>query len=172
MNISNLEQTEYPIYYQNYLNMVSKETDLLVGFKDNSNTVLDFFESLPSEKLTSAYAEGKWTVKEVFQHLIDTERVFQYRCFCIARRDKNALPGFDENAYVPASKASLKSIESLIEEFKAVRHSFLVLLNSLNEEDLKVVGNVNGNAMSSRAAAFIVLGHYMWHLNIIKECYL
>lgn len=172
MTISDVVQTEYNAYYQNYLNMVSNETDLLEGFNNNTHHVLDFFQSVPSQKLNSAYAEGKWTLKEVFQHLIDTERVFQYRCFCIARCDKTALPGFDENAYVPSSKVKIKSIESLIEEFRAVRHSFMVLLTSLNDEDLQTIGTVNGNAMSARAAAFIVLGHYLWHIKVIKERYL
>ena len=83
MTFSDLKPNEYSTYYQNYLNMVSAETDLITGFNNNTNTVLEFFQSMPSEKLNFAYAEGKWTIKEVFQHLIDTERVFQYRCFCV-----------------------------------------------------------------------------------------
>ncbi len=172
MTVSNLKPNEYSTYYQNYLNMVSAETDLITGFNNNTNTVLEFFQSMPSEKLNFAYAEGKWTIKEVFQHLIDTERVFQYRCFCIARHDKTPLPGFDENDYVPTSNANAKSIELLIEEFKTVRQSFVALLNSLKNEDLQAIGTVNGNAMSARAIAFIILGHYLWHINVIKARYL
>ena len=172
MTVSDLKPNEYSTYYQSYLNMVSAETDLITGFNNNTNTVLEFFQSMPSEKLNFAYAEGKWTIKEVFQHLIDTERVFQYRCFCIARHDKTPLPGFDENDYVPTSNANAKSIELLIEEFKTVRQSFVALLNSLTNEDLQAIGTVNGKAMSARAIAFIILGHYLWHITVIKARYL
>ena len=152
--------------------MISIKTNLLEQFKTNTAYVLSFFDSVPVEKLQTAYAQAKWTIKEVFQHLIDTERVFQFRCFCIARGDKTSLPAFNENDYVPASKANSKDIESLIEEFVAVRESFMVLLNSLTNEDLQLVGNVNNKNQSASATAFFVLEHYLWHINIIKERYL
>jgi hypothetical protein len=90
----------------------------------------------------------------------------------MARHDKTPLPGFEQDDYIVPSQAKNKSIESLVEEFKAVRQSFIALLNSLSNEDLQSLGTANGNVMSARAAAFIVLGHNQWHMNIIKERYL
>ncbi|MFG6685955.1 DinB family protein [Mariniflexile sp. HNIBRBA6329] len=172
MTISELQTTEYHTFYSNYLALVPKDLSLIDGFKDSSQDIIDFFQNIPAIKLNYAYANEKWNVKEVFQHLIDTERVFQYRCFCMARQDKTSLPGFEQNDYISPSNAKNKSLESLIEEFKTVRQSFIALLNSLNDEDLKCIGVANGNAMSARAAAFIILGHYQWHIDIIKERYL
>ena len=172
MKITDVNPAEYSDFYSNYLSLVPKEISLIDGFIKGSTYVAAFFENLPSIKLNYAYAHEKWSVKEVFQHLIDTERVFQYRCFCIARNDKTPLPGYEQNDYIVPSNAKNKSLQSLIEEFKAVRQSFITLLKSLNEEHLQYIGNANGNAMSARAAAFIVLGHYLWHIHIIKERYL
>ncbi|MDO7171194.1 DinB family protein [Mariniflexile sp. AS56] len=172
MTISDVQPTEYHTFYSNYLALIPKDKLLIDGFKESAQEIVDFFQNMPIVKLNYAYASQKWSVKEVFQHLIDTERVFQYRCFCIARHDKTALPGYEQDDYIMPSKAKNKSIESLVEEFKAVHHSFIVLLDSLTDDDLLSVGNANGNPMSARAAAFIILGHNIWHINIIKERYL
>ncbi|NJX15095.1 DinB family protein [Tamlana crocina] len=172
MKITDIDKNEYADFYSDYLNLVPKRTTLQDGFKEGLVSVSDFFENIPAIKLNHAYAHEKWSVKEVFQHLIDTERVFQYRCFCIARQDKTALPGFEQNDYIAPSMAKHKSVKALIEEFKSVRHSFINLLNSLSDEDLKHIGNANSNPMSARAAAFVVMGHYLWHIDIIKERYL
>ncbi|WP_308992521.1 DinB family protein [Mariniflexile litorale] len=172
MKISDVQSTEFNEFYSNYLALVPKNILLKDGFKESSEEIIDFFQNIPAIKLNYAYANQKWSVKEVLQHLIDTERVFQYRCFCIARRDVTSLPGYEQDDYIVPSEAKNKSLESLLEEFKSVRQSFIVLLHSLNKEDLEFLGNANGNPMSARAAAFIVLGHYQWHINIIKERYL
>lgn len=172
MKITDIDKTEYADFYSGYLDLVPKQTTLMDGYKHGLINVTDFFQNIPAIKLNHAYAHEKWSVKEVFQHLIDTERVFQYRCFCIARQDKTALPGFEQNDYIAPSMAKNKSLESLTDEFASVRQSFITLLNSLRDEDLKHIGNANSNPMSARAAAFVVLGHYLWHINIIKERYL
>ena len=172
MKITDINPTEYSNFYANYLGLIPKDLSLIDGFTDGFKQVSDFFENIPAVKLNHAYAHEKWSVKEVFQHLIDTERVFQYRCFCIARADKTPLPGFEQNDYIVPSNAKNKSLEALTDEFKTVRLSFLALLKSLSKEDLLCVGNANGNPMSARAAAFITLGHYEWHIKIIKERYL
>ncbi len=172
MTTKDLKQSEYNEYYERYINKVSNNITLIEGFKVGADNVLQFFQSIPSGKLNYKYAEGKWSVKEVFQHLIDTERVFMHRCFRIARHDDTALAGFDQNIYVEPSQASNKSIESLIEEFKAVRQSSILLLQSLKQDDLEFIGNANNSAMSARAAAFTVIGHDIWHMSVIKKLYL
>ncbi len=172
MTRQELNTSEYNSFYEGYLSLVPGEVDLASGFEANTKAVLEFFQSIPEEKLNYRYAEGKWTIKEVFQHLIDTERVFQFRCFHIARHDKTPLPGFEQNDYIEPSKANNKSKEDLIEEFKAVRLGFVTLIKSLSKGDLKQVGVANGANTSARAFAFINLGHFQHHINITKERYL
>jgi hypothetical protein len=172
MKKSEINTSEYHQYYSAYLAQVDDETELLEGYLSGLNAILDFFQSIPSDKLIYKYAEDKWTIKEIFQHLIDAERVFIHRCFRIARHDKTALAGFDQNDYIAPSEANNKSIETLIEEFKAVRQNSIIMLKNFNTNDLEFVGNANGSSLSARAAAYINLGHYLWHLKVIKERYL
>lgn len=172
MTIEDLKPTEFAPFYSGYVSKIPKNTSLMDCFDGGSKTIIDFFKSIPSEKQHYKYANDKWTVKEVFQHIIDTERVFMYRCFRIARHDQTALSGFEQNGYIAPSKANSKSMGELIAEYQSIRKCFMVLLNSLDEEDLKFKGTASGNAMTARAAAFIAVGHERWHMDIIKERYL
>ena len=167
-----LQTTEFDSYFLRYINKVEDKTHLREGFENGLSTVVDFFTSIPEDKLEFRYAPKKWTVKEVLQHLIDTERIFMYRCFRIARRDDTPLTGFDQNIYIEPSGANKKSIEELIFEFEMNRRNSASMLNSLSDENLAYIGNSNGSAMSARAAAFTILGHDIWHMEIIKERYL
>ena len=172
MTTLNLNETEFDIYYSRYINKLSNKINLRQGFEIGKHTIIQFFKSIPKDKLNYRYAPKKWSVKEVFQHLIDTERIFMYRCFRIARNDKTTLAGFDQNIYIEPSNADSKSIESLIEEFKSVRQSSISLINSLTNENLCFIGNSNGGNISARAAAFTIIGHDIWHMDVIKEKYL
>jgi hypothetical protein len=172
MKVSDLHPEEFNLNNGRYVSMLPKDTELIKSFKDDFDAILRLFQSMPSDKLDYRYAENKWSPKEVFQHIIDTERIFIYRCFRIARHDKTPLPGFEQDDYNLPSEADKKSLEDLIEEFKAVRQNSIVLLKSLNETDLKFIGTVNGNPISARAAAFNIIGHNRWHINIINERYL
>lgn len=100
----------------------------------------------------------KWSFKEVFQHLIDTERVFMYRYFRIARNDKTSIARFDQNIYIEPSGANNKPMDSSINEFNIVRQSSILFLDSINNNHLKLIGNANGGDMSARAAAFTIIG--------------
>ena len=172
MTTKDLNTLEYNPFYSTYIDLIPKELELVDGFYLGLKHVTDFFKSISNDKLTFKYAEDKWTVKEVFQHIIDTERIFMYRCLRIARHDQTPLAGFDQNDYILPSLANNKSIELLLEEYQAVRQNFIVLIKSLSETDLKFIGNASGNDLSARAAAFIILGHELWHIQIIKERYL
>ncbi|MDG1729721.1 MAG: DinB family protein [Algibacter sp.] len=172
MNVSDLTTSEYDTYYGNYISKVSNEMTLAEGFKQGEQRVLNFFKSIPNDKLEYRYAPDKWSIKDVFQHVIDTEQIFMYRCFRIARHDKNPLAGFEQDDYIAPSKANDKSLDHLIEEYQAVRQNFKVLLKSLKDEDLKCMGTASGSPLSSRAAAFIILGHEIHHMAVIKERYL
>ena len=169
---SDLSSSEFDNYYSKYTDKLSDNTELKKGFEIGKNTLINFFKSIPKEKLMYRYQPQKWSIKEILQHLIDTERIFMYRCFRIARRDKTALAGYDQDIYIKPSEASNKSIDSLLNEFTVNRKYSISLLNSLTGEDLCFIGNASGNAMSARAAAFIVIGHDIWHMEVIKNNYL
>ena len=172
MTTKDLKTTEFDSYYSLYINKLSDKITLREGFRIGKKNVIQFFESIPKEKLEYRYQPEKWTIKEVFQHMIDTERIFMYRCFRIARRDNTPLVGFNQDIYIEPSGANRKSINELLEEFKAVRQSSVSLLNSLTDEDLCFVGNSNGGVQSARSAAFTIIGHDIWHMDVIKEKYL
>ncbi|MGH1383412.1 DinB family protein [Kordia sp.] len=172
MTKSDLNPSEFDAYYTRYIDKLSNETELRKGFETGKQHVINFFESIPEDKLTFRYQPNKWSIKEVFQHLIDTERIFMYRCFRIARHDATALAGYDQNVYVDPSKANDKSIESLLNEFTINRNNSISILNSLTDEDLSFIGNSNGGVMSARAAAFTIIGHDIWHMEVITNKYL
>ena len=172
MTTKELTLEEFNLFYSTYINMIPKELNLIDGFEIGFKNVLDFFKSIPEDKLEYKYDEGKWTIKEVFQHIIDTERVFMYRCLRIARQDKTPLAGFEQNDYIIPSKANSKTIEALLKEYQITRQYSIMLLKSFSEEDLKCIGTASGYAMSARASAFSTIGHELWHMKIIKERYL
>lgn len=172
MTKSDLNSLEFDDYYLRYINKLSNKTELRKSYEIGKATLIDFFKSIPKEKLTHRYQPEKWSVKEILQHLIDTERIFMYRCFRIARRDITALAGFDQNIYIKPSEANNKSIESLLNEFTLNRNHSISLLDSLTDEDLSFIGNSNGGVMSARAAAFTILGHDIWHMEVIENKYL
>jgi len=169
---SDLNSSEFDNYYSRYINKLSDETELRKAFEIGKNTLIDFFKSIPEKKLTYRYQPQKWSIKEILQHLIDTERIFMYRCFRIARQDKTTLAGFDQDTYIKPSEANNKSIDSLLNEFTVNRKHSISLLNSLTDEDLCFIESANGNAMSARVAAFTIIGHDIWHIEVIQHNYL
>jgi hypothetical protein len=167
-----LNPKEYNDYYGRYIHKVSKKTNLKTGFENDKKMVIDFFSSIPKEKLEYRYQSGKWTIKEVLQHIIDTERIFMYRFLRIARKDITALAGYDQDIYVEPSEANNKSLEELIHEFTVTRLYSINLINSVSNENLINLGTASDSVISARACAFILLGHSIWHIEIIKERYL
>ena len=117
------------------------------------------------------YAEGKWTIKEVLGHLLDTERVFTYRLLRISRGDLTELPGFDETAYAPEGQFNRRSVEELLSEFKLQRASTLALVNGIPLAAWPRVGTANGFHTSARALVYIILGHTGHHLDLLRERY-
>jgi hypothetical protein len=150
---------------------VQEETveDALVS---NTQKLLSSFQQIPDEKWDHRYAEGKWSIREMVQHMIDTERIFSYRALCFARGEKVSLPGFDENTYAAASNAGRRSKEELVEEFSIVRQGTLLLFRSFTEEQLNSTGVANNNPVSVNGIGFITAGHVLHHLNILQERYL
>ena len=172
MPLSELQPTEYDAYYQPFLDRIKDTANLKKGMQNGKSSTLEFFKSLSSDQWLHRYAPDKWTPKEVLQHLIDTERIFGYRAFRIARRDTTNLAGFDQNVYVQPSGANNKSVDQLLAEYIATRDYTISLTESLTAEDLAAMGNANNGPVSARAVLWILLGHDLWHIDIIKERYL
>lgn len=171
MTKDDLSKHEYNPYYQTYIEKAGALT-LREGLQDNGDETIAFLESIPEDKLEYRYAEGKWTIKEIIQHLIDTERVFTYRALCIARKDKTLFPGYDQDEYVAASEANNRSMIDLMNEYKAVRLASIILFDSFSKAMLTRVGIASNSNLSPRAVAFITIGHENHHCEVIKERYL
>jgi len=122
--------------------------------------------------MSYAYTDGKWSVAEVLVHLMDTERIFQYRALRFARNDKTELKGFEQDDYIPESEANGRDKEDVLREFLAIRNSSIALFKSFHEEQLKRSGKANGATMSVRALGCIICGHQAHHFNILKQRYL
>ena len=167
-----LQLTEFNEYYLRYVNKVSDNTELKSGLEKDKKMVIDFFSSVPKEKLEYRYLPEKWTIKELLQHIIDTERIFMYRLLRISRKDSTALAGFDQDIYVEPSEANSKTIEKLIHEFTITRLYSINLVHSISNANLMNMGTASNSTVSARACAFILLGHSIWHIEIIKERYL
>ncbi len=162
---------DFPPYFEKYISQVKAES-LAEAVKTYSETLVSFYSSLPEEKADHRYAPGKWTVKEVLQHIIDAERIFSYRILRIARKDATPLPSFDENSYAENAMTAGRSFSSLKEEFIAVRKATDLLILSLSEEQLAAVGIASNLPTTANAIGFIVFGHMIHHKNIIEERYL
>lgn len=171
MKSSQLTTNEYGPYYKGYIDLAGNDL-LIAGLTKSMYRHLNLFSSISEDKMNYAYAEGKWTIKELIVHLIDCERVFAYRALRCARNDKTDLPGFDQDDYVTTSEANNRSKASLIEEYESVRKSTIAMFRSFTDEMLAQVGTANGNPMSPRALGFIIIGHEKHHAKIIRDRYL
>ncbi len=160
----------YPSTMEGYLNK-SGDEDLKTSFNKQNMEAEKLFLSIEEEKSKYKYADGKWTLKEVLQHLIDAERVFAYRALAFARKDNNTLPSFDENDYASNSNANDRTWKDLIAEFFSVRQSTEYLFDSFSGEALAMVGNASNYTIGVNTIGFVIIGHMNHHLTIIKERY-
>lgn len=160
---------EYPEAFSNYINLV--EGDVIDKLENQGVEFSNFLNNL-AQKGDYAYAPGKWTLKELAGHMIDTERIMVYRLTCFARNEKAILPGFDEDNYVTNAFFKDRSLFSLSVEFAALRKANMFLFKSLNEEELSRIGNASGKNVSVRALVYMLAGHVIHHANIIKERYI
>ena len=162
---------EYAPGYQHYFDLVA-EGNFLSLLKQNAITTIAFFETIPVDKLDYRYAEGKWTIRELFMHIIDTERVFSYRGLVAARGDGSPHYRMDEELYAGNVDVSQRPLQSLISEFKAVRASTERLYEHLTDAQSKLRCNIVTHPMTARAIGYFLIGHIQHHLNMIKERYL
>ncbi|MFC7357278.1 DinB family protein [Jejudonia soesokkakensis] len=166
-----LKANEYNAYYSPYV-MPVKDAPLLELLSNSLDTTVAFFHSLNKDKLEYTYAPGKWTPKEILQHLIDTERVFSYRALFIARAIHTDLKGFDQDEFAETVQANQFTRESLLEDYIAVRKASITLFKSFSSETLLRIGKASGSDISVRACGYILCGHEKHHCQIINERYL
>jgi uncharacterized damage-inducible protein DinB len=159
---------EYPDWGKAYIDLV--DGDAVTILEQQTVDCPNLLKNM-LEKGDYAYAPGKWTMKELVGHIIDTERIFTYRLLCFARGEKESLPGFEEDDYVANAHFKDRSLSSLADEFEVNRKSILFLVKSLNEQELDRMGTASGRAMSTRAVVYAMAGHLMHHVRIIKERY-
>jgi hypothetical protein len=157
-------------FYQGYLDAATGNSveELLQMHPDTINkSVL----AIPNEKADVSYAPGKWTIKQMLQHMIDTERVFSYRALRVSRNDATPMAGFDENQYAANAPVDHRSIEDLKKEFLLLREATDLMIGSFNDSQLNNRGIASNASITLRAICFIIYGHNLHHLRILKERY-
>jgi hypothetical protein len=171
MKIEIPESNEYASFFASYINNVS-DRDILSYLIDQKKQVMILLGSVSAEKRNYAYQSGKWTVKQLLRHLIDTERMFAFRAMSIARGEKAMLPGFDDEAYVSNACDDDNSFEFMMKEFEVLRDANTHMIKGFSNSALHLMGNANGNQISVRAIVFIIAGHMDHHVQVLKERYL
>jgi len=166
-------KTEYTPYFEQYLELVGFDNKTIIENLESSQIAFEkVFRNLPEERHVFSYALGKWTIKELIQHIIDTERIFSFRALSFARNDQTAMPGFDHDAFVANDNANERDYYDLLDEMKVLRTSTIQLFKSFSEEALLRMGVASNNKISVRALGYLFSGHQIHHLNIVKERYL
>ncbi|HET6767329.1 MAG TPA: DinB family protein [Chitinophagaceae bacterium] len=160
-----------PEFYHGYISK-AKEDDLLSALRTSTSQLFDLLKSIPVEKHDYRYADGKWTVKEVVQHMIDGERVFTYRALRFARKDDTPLPGFDENLFARTAKAENRHWNDLLDEFSALRKASEAMFASFDNEQLEAGGVASESPTYVLGIGYIVAGHVNHHCQILRERYL
>lgn len=162
---------EYAPSFKAYVALVKGES-LNEIIANHASDIHSFYNNLPEGKADYRYAEDKWTIKELLQHIIDAERIFSYRALRIARKDATPLSSFDENAYTDNSNANSRTLLSLKEEFNAVREATDLLLQSFTPQQLDQTGTASNHPVKVNAIMYIIYGHLLHHINIIQQRYL
>ncbi len=171
--MSQLNQNEYHHYYKVYIDQVySNGKTIVENLEDTLTIFLSTLSEIPVNKHEYRYAEGKWSIKELIQHLIDSERVFTYRALRFARNDATELGGFEQDDYVAVFEANTRDFYELLEELEMTRKSTVLLFKSFGQKELLRVGIASDNQMSVRALGYVISGHLVHHFQVIKERYL
>jgi hypothetical protein len=168
--IARPDTSEHAPNYSRYVDLVA-EGDILATLATQIDSTLAELRNVSEADSLKRYAPGKWSMREVVGHLIDTERIFAYRALRFARGDRKDLPGFEQDDYVAAAQFDRRPWSGLLEEFEAVRRSNLSMFRGLDEEAWRRQGVANGNAMSVRAAAYVIAGHELHHMRVLREHY-
>lgn len=161
---------ELPQFYDRYIKQVTDQP-LLDALRTHEPTAIMADMDKLAQLGDQVYEPGKWTIKTVIQHMIDTERIMAYRALCIARKDKTILPGFDENSYADNTSHLQNNLEDLVNEWQILRVSNILLFRSMSEEMLLTKGQASNKIITPAALGFVICGHPIHHYNVIKERY-
>jgi hypothetical protein len=165
------ELEEVVPFYRGYIGMV-EGSDLFEALERVSSSFHAVLDGVSEADGALRYAPGKWSIKEVLQHMIDTERIMAYRALCFARADATPLPGFDENTYADQCAADRRTLAELIAEHDAVRLATVLLFRSFGEDMLLHKGTANDRLFTVRALGWTIAGHSLHHIHILQQRYL
>ena len=171
MNSNQLSDNEYSQFNATYIKALDN-VDLFEELEISLHDFIKFVQNIPMDKFDYRYAKDKWTIKDIIQHIIDAERIFSYRALRISRNDKTPIQSFEENDYVENTDANSRSIQELLTEFSAVRHSNILMFKSFSEEQLTRMGIASNHPISVRAIGFLIIGHQNHHQRVFQERYL
>ena len=170
MRLSELKENEFNHFYATYLNMV-KDEELLEALDKSKDWFVDYTKGRTTEQLEYRYGPDKWTIAEVLLHIIDTERIFQYRAFRFSRKDSTPLPGFDHNDYVKECDSKTRTNNDIVDEFLAVRTATIQLFKYMDTKTLRLIGTASDMPWSVAALGFVISGHLKHHARILEERY-
>jgi|SRR5581483_7272340 len=163
--------SEYNPHYEQYIRLVP-EKDVISTLKQQESEYVEFFQSIPESQGQHAYEPGKWTIKEVIGHIIDTERIMAYRALWFARNDQAPLPGFEQDDFMRYSNFNNVSIADLAAEFSHLRKSNVYMFEGFGDDVWERTGVASNNKVTVRALAYIVAGHVAHHAQILRAKYL
>jgi uncharacterized damage-inducible protein DinB len=171
MKSDQLPVHEYSSFFKGYIQAL-ENVHLIEELEISLHDFIKFVQNIPMDKFEYSYAEGKWTIKEIIQHIIDTERILSYRALRFSRKDSTPLAGFNENDYVAFSNAKDRNLQDLLSELSSVRQATLALYKSFSQEQLKGIGTASDQEISVRALGFVIIGHQKHHQKVFQERYL
>lgn len=166
-----IEKNEYGDFYERYVKF-SNNTPLVELLQANSTEMNDLIDGLTEDDALYTYGDDKWTLKQMFGHMIDTERIFCYRALCVARDEPKPLPGFDQDVYMKSVDFNSKDLANLKAQYNATRQSTIALFSSFTDEELLRRGTISGCSFTVRAVGYVIAGHEIHHFNIINDRYL
>ncbi|PJA99075.1 MAG: DNA damage-inducible protein DinB [Ignavibacteriales bacterium CG_4_9_14_3_um_filter_30_11] len=169
--MSRPSKNDYAEYYHKYIQEIDGD-NIFEVLEKQLNATLNLFKNISEDKGNYSYAAGKWSIKEVIGHCIDTERIFAYRALCIARGEKKSLPGMEQDDYAKKGEFNRRTLKNLLNEYELVRKSNIILFNSFQEKVLQNRGIASDNEVTVLGLMFIIAGHELHHIKVIKEKYL
>lgn len=172
MLLTDLPKNSHPAKYDTYINTLDPDTNLVDGLEISLYEFIRFVQAIPLGKHDYRYAPGKWTIKDIIQHLIDCERIFSYRALRLGRNDQTQLVSFDENEFADQAGGNLRTLQNLLTELSTVRQSTLLLYKTFTAEQLHQQWVKGNNELSLAALGFVIIGHQQHHKKIFEERYL
>jgi len=165
------ETDEYAPYYDTYVSLIAGD-GVMAELDSQTASLRAAVSGLPEDRGSYAYAEGKWTIKELLSHLIDGERIFAYRILRVSRGDKTPIEGFEQDDYIATSRANDRTFSNLIDEFAFERQANLIMVSNIDDETSELMGTASDKPVSVRALTYIMAGHVKHHLKILADRYL